>query len=69
MEHPRWLTATASAALDTPLRGGPEVELDRGVRACAVSPGARQGSPPAMHQAEMNPHGLCDHGVLVVERR
>ena len=40
-----------------------------GVRASAVSPGAGQGLPPAMHQAEVNPHGLRDYGVRVVKRR
>ena len=34
-----------------------------------MSPGAGQGSPPALHQVDVNPHGLCDHGVRIVERR
>ena len=35
----------------------------------AVSPGAGQGAPPALHQVDVNPHGLCDHGVRIIERR
>ncbi len=34
-----------------------------------LSLGAGQGSPPAIYQPEVNPYGLCGHGVLVVERR